>query len=35
MFRDIEPIAKPNGTLTSFACKEYEEHQIFCQNTIL
>jgi len=25
MFRDIKPDAKPNGILTSFACKEYEK----------
>jgi len=34
MFSDIKPDAKPNDTLTSFTCKEYEERQIFCQNTI-
>jgi hypothetical protein len=29
-FSDIIPDAQPNGTITTFSCKKYEEHKTFC-----
>jgi hypothetical protein len=34
MFSNIKPAAQSNSTITLLACKEYEKHKHFAQNTL-